>query len=119
MMDYFLGKRFDLSPLAEQFRQKRGEDFSVKFDVVDGHFTPPDIHSAYIVVEFMLNLFTITNPLSRGELEEYISNKLRWSYREGIVFPVTKTFCKFKERDKFFEGEHRFLSRMLPSLFYS
>lgn len=74
MMEHFLGKRFDLSPLAQQFQRKRGEDFSVKFDMVHAHFTPPDFHAAYIVVEFMLNLFTITKPLSRKELEEYISN---------------------------------------------
>ena len=77
MMDHFLGKRFDLAPLAQQFQQKRGEDFSVKCDIVHAHFTPPDMHSAYIVVEFMLNLFTITNPLSRKDLEDYILQHFR------------------------------------------
>ena len=77
MMDHFLGKRFDLSPLATQFQQMRGEDCSVKFDLVRAHFTPPDIHAAYIVVEFMLNLFTITSPLRRKDLEDYISQNFR------------------------------------------
>ena len=73
MMNHFLGKRFDLNPLGEQFQRKRGKDFSVKVDMVQAHFTSSDFHSAYTVVEFMLNLFTITNPLSRKELETYIS----------------------------------------------
>ena len=77
MIDHFLGKRFDLTPLAKEFQQTRGEDFSVKCDLVQAHFTPLDLHSAYIVVEFMLNLFTITSPLKRKDLEDYISQNFR------------------------------------------
>ena len=79
MMNHFLGKHFDLAPLGEQFQRKRGKDFSVKVDIVHAHFTAPDFRSAYTVVEFMLNLFTITNPLSLRELEEYISKHFRGS----------------------------------------
>ena len=77
MIDHFLGKRFDLSPLAAQFQEKKGRDYFVKVDTVQAHFTPPDLSSAYMVAEFMLNLFPITKLPSRREIEEYVSKKYK------------------------------------------
>ena len=77
MIDHFMGKRFDLSPLGEEFQRKRGKDFSVRLEQVQAHVTTSDFQTAYTTVEFMLNLFTIANPLSRGEIEAYMSKHFR------------------------------------------
>lgn len=73
MFHHFLGKRFDLWALGENFQKNTGEGYRVTLDTVPAHVTTVDFHPAYVVAEFMLNLLPGTSPPPRRAVEAYVS----------------------------------------------
>jgi SAM-dependent methyltransferase len=72
MLEAFLGQRFDLAALAREFEEEHGRDYRVERQLVPAHVTTPDLASAYVIAEFMLNLLPMPNPPAKRELEEYV-----------------------------------------------
>jgi len=72
MLDAFLGQRFDLAALAQEFEEEHGQQYRVERQLVSAHVTTPDLASAYLIAEFMLNLLPMPNPPARSALEEYV-----------------------------------------------
>jgi trans-aconitate methyltransferase len=72
MLEAFHGKRFDLARLAQDFEQEWGQQYRVERQVVAAHVTTPDLASALVVAEFMLNLLPMPRPPARAALEEYV-----------------------------------------------
>ena len=73
MLRHFLGQRFDLWSLMEQFKNRHGNDYHVTLDTVPAHIQTLNFRAAYIVAEFMLNLLPIPNPPPQKAVEEYVS----------------------------------------------
>jgi SAM-dependent methyltransferase len=74
MLETFLGRRFDLAALAREFDRKHGADYQGECHLVPAHITAPDLATAYVIAEFMLNLLPMPNPPARSALEEYLKN---------------------------------------------
>jgi hypothetical protein len=72
MLEAFHGRRFDLRALAEEFERQHGGNFLAQRTLVPSRITSPDLKTAYIIAEFMLNLLPMTNPPARSALEEYL-----------------------------------------------
>jgi SAM-dependent methyltransferase len=72
MLDAFLGQRFDLAALAQDFEREHGDQYHVERQLVPAHVTTPDLASAYVIAEFMLNLLPMPTPPAKSALEEYI-----------------------------------------------
>jgi SAM-dependent methyltransferase len=72
MLEAFHGRRFDLTALAQEFDEKHGRRHRVERELVPAHVTAPDLATAYVIAEFMLNLLPMPNPPERGVLEAYI-----------------------------------------------
>jgi SAM-dependent methyltransferase len=72
MLKHFHKKSFDLRLLAEDFKAREGNEFSVEMETVTSHISTPDFKSAYIVAEFMMNLLPMPEPPPRSELEAYV-----------------------------------------------
>ncbi len=72
MWDHFLGRRFDIAPLGDEFQRKHEADFVVKSDTVPARFTPLEARSAYTVMEFFLNDFPMVEPIRWKDVEQYV-----------------------------------------------
>jgi hypothetical protein len=72
MLEYFFGRRFDLTSLAEMFKRENGDRFEVSLETVPAQVTTSEPTIAYTIAEFMLNLLPITNPFPRSDLEAYV-----------------------------------------------
>lgn len=72
MLEYFFGRRFDLTSLAEMFKRENGDRFNVALETVPAQVTTSEPNIAYTIAEFMLNLLPITNPLPRSDVEAYV-----------------------------------------------
>lgn len=72
MLEAFLGQRFDLAALAQELVQEHGQQYRVERHLVPAHVTAPDLASAYVIAEFMLNLMPMPNPPEKCALEEYL-----------------------------------------------
>jgi SAM-dependent methyltransferase len=72
MLEAFLGRRFELAALAEEFDKEHGRQYRADLQLVPAHVTTPDLASAYVIAEFMLNLLPMPNPPERRVLEEYV-----------------------------------------------
>jgi SAM-dependent methyltransferase len=73
MLDHFLGLRFNgLGAIAQRLEQDHGQRYRTELHVNPAHVTAPDLATAYVVAEFMLNLLPMPNPPTRQALEEYI-----------------------------------------------
>jgi SAM-dependent methyltransferase len=73
MLEAFLGRRFDLAALAAEFESEHGQQYRVERHLVPAHVTAPDLGTAYVIAEFMLNLLPIPEPPPRSALEEHVS----------------------------------------------
>jgi hypothetical protein len=72
MLEYFFGKRFNLSALATTFEATWGEGYEVTVDTVPAQVETTDFTVAYTVAEFMLNLLPMSQPPSRDAVQKYI-----------------------------------------------
>jgi SAM-dependent methyltransferase len=72
MLEAFLGQRFDLTALAREFEANQARQYRVERQLVSAHVTTPDLASACVIAEFMLNLLPMPNPPERRALEEYL-----------------------------------------------
>ncbi len=74
LLEHFLGKRFDLAALADQFAKKHSNEYETKIESSDASIETEDYASALMIAIFMLNLLPHPHPLSITELEYYISS---------------------------------------------
>jgi SAM-dependent methyltransferase len=72
MLHAFLGQRFDLAALAQELDAEHGQQYRVERQLVPAHVTAPELASAYLIAEFMLNLLPMPNPPAKRAVEEYI-----------------------------------------------
>jgi SAM-dependent methyltransferase len=72
MVETFLGQSFNLAALAQAFEAEYSRQYQMELHLVPSHITAPDLDSAYVIAEFMLNLLPIPNPPAKHALEEYI-----------------------------------------------
>jgi SAM-dependent methyltransferase len=72
MLESFLGRRFDLTGLAQELQQDQGGRYRVERQLVPAQVTSTDFDSAYTVAEFMLNLLPISRPPARADVEGYV-----------------------------------------------
>jgi hypothetical protein len=76
MLSFFLGLRFNgLGAIAQRLEQDHGQRYRTELHVTPAHVTAPDLPTAYVIAEFMLNLLPIPNPPTRHALEEYIRSR--------------------------------------------
>ncbi|NER13455.1 methyltransferase domain-containing protein [Leptobacterium flavescens] len=94
MSGHFLNKHADLNSLADLFKKRHGKAFSLKMDTIYAYCTPPDICSAYMVTEFMLNLHPIINPPVRKDVRAYIE-KNHLNPQGTYSFHAIRISCKF------------------------
>ncbi len=95
MVDHFFGHRFDLTQWAVIFRGKHGDRYDVVTTLEPAHVETPDVDSAFIVAEFILNLLPITKAPVRREVEAYINRHFKLpsgAYR----FPVHQDFLQIR-----------------------
>jgi len=71
--EHFYNRRLDLSLLAKDMQQKRGDDFEMTLETLPVEITTPEINAAYKIAEFLLNPppFEYSLP-SRQAIEDYI-----------------------------------------------
>jgi len=99
MLDAFLGRRFDLSELAREFEATQGQQYQVERRLVPAHVTTPDLTSAYVIAEFMLNLLPMPNPPARHALDEYV--KARFAIPGGgFRFSCHQDFLTIRHRQR-------------------
>jgi SAM-dependent methyltransferase len=91
MLDAFLGQSFDLAALAQEFDEEHGQQYQVERQLVPAHVTAPDLASAYVIAEFMLNLLPMPNPPARRALEEHICTNFAGS-EGGFRFSCHQDF---------------------------
>jgi hypothetical protein len=72
MLETFHGRSFNLAALADDFEAQRGHAYQVERQLVSAHVTAPDLATAYVIAEFILNLLPMPNPPARRALEEYV-----------------------------------------------
>ena len=72
MLEAFLGRRFDLAALAQDFDQEHGRRYRAERQLVSAHVTTPDLATAYTIAEFMLNLLPIPHPPPKRALADYV-----------------------------------------------
>jgi hypothetical protein len=72
MLEAFHGQRFDLAALAREFEAAHGRSYRVERELVPAHVTTPDLPTAYVIAEFMVNLLPMPKPPERRALEEYV-----------------------------------------------
>jgi SAM-dependent methyltransferase len=83
MLEAFLGKSFDLATVARRFEEEHGRDYRAELEIVPAHVTAPDLATAYVIAEFMLNLLPFQVPPARRALEEYVDAHFR---HEGVGY---------------------------------
>jgi trans-aconitate methyltransferase len=72
MVRHFTGADFDLGALARPFANAAQGRFDVRTETVEAHIQTDSFETAYIIAEFMLNVFPLSQPPLRAELERYI-----------------------------------------------
>jgi SAM-dependent methyltransferase len=97
MLDAFLGQRFDLAALAQEFQTEHGDQYHVERQLVQAHVTTPDLASAYVIAEFMLNLIPMPRPPEKRALEEYIRTHFA-SPSGGFRFSCHQDFLLVRTR---------------------
>lgn len=97
MFQHFLGQRFDLWTLMEQFRNRHDKAYQVTVDTVPAHITTTDFRAAYTVAEFMLNLLPMTNPPTNKAVEAYIS-RFFVDAQEGYHFSCNQDFFQIQRK---------------------
>jgi SAM-dependent methyltransferase len=97
MLEAFLGRRFDLAVLGQEFSRDHGRDYQVERELVDAHVTAPDLARALIIAEFMLNLLPMPNPPRRSALEEYVRKHFA-DPRGGFRFSCHQDFLIIRRR---------------------
>ena len=72
MLGHFLGQRFLVSSLAKQFQEERRSSYDLRIDTTPAKIETPDLPSAYVIAEFMLNLLPIPHPPAQRALADYV-----------------------------------------------
>jgi SAM-dependent methyltransferase len=72
MLEAFCGHRFDLTALSQELDAGLNSKYRSERHLVPAHVTTPDLASAYVIAEFMLNLLPMPNRPLRSAVEEYI-----------------------------------------------
>jgi trans-aconitate methyltransferase len=99
MLDAFLGRRFDLSELAREFEAAQSQQYQTELQLVSAHVTTPDLATAYVIAEFMLNLLPMPNPPARHALEDYIRTHFAAS-GGGFRFSCHQDFLTIRHRER-------------------
>jgi SAM-dependent methyltransferase len=97
MLETFLGRRFDLAALAAEFESEHGHQYRVERHLVPAHVTAPDLGTAYVIAEFMLNLLPMPEPPPRAALEEHLSKHFALP-GGGIRFSCHQDFVVIQRR---------------------
>jgi SAM-dependent methyltransferase len=99
MLDHFLGLRFSgLGGIGERLEQEQGQRYRTELHVTPAHVTAPDLATAYVVAEFMLNLLPIPKPPTRQALKEYIRGHFSVG-KGGFRFSCHQDFLVVRPRD--------------------
>jgi len=72
LLRHFLKRAFDLKELETAFRRAVPQEIEVTLETVPSHITAPDLKTAYLVTEFMLNLLPLKTPPSAQEVRAYV-----------------------------------------------
>jgi SAM-dependent methyltransferase len=97
MLEKFLGQRFDLEALAQEFGAAHGRHYQVERQVVPAHVTTSDLASAIIIAEFMLNLLPMPQPPAQPALEQYVTQHFA-SPEGGFRFSCHQDFLLIRPR---------------------
>jgi SAM-dependent methyltransferase len=97
MLDTFLGQRFDLAALAKEFEEKHCNEYAVERHLVPAQVTTPDLATAYVIAEFMLNLLPMSGPPARSAVEDYIAKHFRQP-DGGFRFSCHQDFLTIRRR---------------------
>lgn len=72
MVHHFFGHRFELRQVADTFRAKHRDQYTVEITLDPAHVETPDLNKAYAVAEFMLNLLDMKSVPTRQAVEAYL-----------------------------------------------
>jgi SAM-dependent methyltransferase len=97
MLEAFQGQRFDLAALGREFELEHGAEFQVERHIVPAHIMAPDLATAYVIAEFMLNLLPMPDPPARSALEDYIGKNFARS-GSGFQFSCHQDFLVIRRR---------------------
>ncbi len=97
MLEAFLGRRFDLAALAQEFEVQHGRQYQVERQLVPAHVTTPDFAAAYIIAEFMLNLLPMPNPPALPAVEEHLHKRFA-APGGGFRFSCHQDFLTIRRR---------------------
>jgi hypothetical protein len=81
MFRHFIGSRFDLAALGDEFSARHSR-FSTSIVTVPATIRTSSAEEACVVAEFMLNLLPLSNPPLWADMESYV----RLNFSRGSVF---------------------------------
>ncbi len=96
MLEHFVGRSFNLAPLARRFEEENGGHYRVERQLVPAHVTAPDLATAYVIAEFMLNLNPLDDPPSKQALEDYV--RARFADPGGFRFSCHQDMLLIRPR---------------------
>jgi trans-aconitate methyltransferase len=97
MLETFHGRSFSLTALAGEFEKEHGDQFQIQRELVPAHVTAPDLATAYVIAEFMLNLLPLPNPPAREIVEKYIRDHFG-NRGNGFRFSCHQDFLTVRPR---------------------
>jgi trans-aconitate methyltransferase len=97
ILEQFHGQSFSLAALAGEFEKEHGGRFRVQRELVPAHVTAPDLATAYVIAEFMLNLLPLPNPPAKEAVEAYVCDHFR-DRGNGFRFSCHQDFLTIRPR---------------------
>lgn len=94
MVHYFLGATFDLAELAPVGRELQDRGFAAKLETVEATIKTPDLQTACLIGEFILNSIPMPNPILWSDLEQYIESQFKRS-KSIYEFSCNQDFLLF------------------------
>lgn len=77
MVDHFIGGRFDLGELCRAAESAPSGRFAARVDTVNASIHTPDLRTACVVAEFVLNVLPMPHPPMWTDLERYIATRFQ------------------------------------------
>ncbi|MGE3807671.1 MAG: methyltransferase domain-containing protein [Gemmataceae bacterium] len=97
LLEHFTGQRPDLKKLASMFRDRHGGSFEVALEREAASVVTPDLGSATIVAEFMLNLYPRKAPIARADVEAYLRATCARA-QGGFLLSIDQDFLTIRPR---------------------
>lgn len=97
MLAHVHHQRFDLGAVVDQLQNENAGHYRTDIESVPAHVMTPDLESAVVIAEFMLNLLPMPEPPTRKQLEDYVTG--RFARKDGYRFSCDQDFLRIAPND--------------------